>query len=246
MSELIISARFDDGDADVDVRPRARRVSFYVRTYARTLGASSNLITLNSKHFFGSLACVHHAHRASFSTLDLTMEGRFATERLVVEPWNDEFSASDLEELANILDEDVTAFLPDSLHYCSGETDVSEWARTFSSGNNKVSSVRLQNSELVGLLLLMNPLDSSEDVHHLGYIFGKRYWGQGYATELLNGLVRQLTEDGYKGEVRAGVAKGNPASTKVLQKVGFESHQPNDKSQPDIEWYRRSFTCGSR
>lgn len=175
----------------------------------------------------------------------LTMEGRFTTERLVVEPWNDGLSSSELEELDEILDEDVTAFLPDSLQYRNGETEVLVWVRAFSSGTNKVSSVRLHNSDLAGLLLLMNPSASQEDVHHLGYIFGKKYWGRGLATELLNGLVKQLTDDGYKGEVHAGVAKGNPASAKVLQKVGFETHEPSESQPDDIEWYRRSFTCGS-
>ena len=172
------------------------------------------------------------------------MEGRFTTERLVVEPWNDELSLDELEELAGILDSEATAFLPDNLQYRDGETNIAEWAATFSSGTNKVSSVRL-DSDLVGLLLLMNPSGSRDDLHHLGYIFGKKYWGRGLATELLAGLVQQLTDDGYNGELHAGVAKRNPASTKVLQKVGFEPHVPNDGSKPDIEWYRRSFTSGS-
>lgn len=171
------------------------------------------------------------------------MEGRFTTERLVVEPWNEELNSSELVEVEAIVDEDVTAFLPDNLQYRTGETNASEWAQTFSSGTNKVSSVR-QDSKLAGLLILMNPAGTQEHVHHLGYIFGKKFWGRGLATELLNGLVKQLTDNGYNGALHAGVVKGNPASAKVLQKVGFEVHMPGDCSQPDIEWYRRSFTCG--
>jgi len=58
------------------------------------------------------------------------MEQRFSTERLEVEPWNDTLSSSELEELAGILDEDVTAFLPPSLQCCSIVTAK----LTFSSG----------------------------------------------------------------------------------------------------------------
>jgi len=56
---------------------------------------------------------------------------------------------------------------------------------------------------------------------HLGYFFGEQYWGQGYATEIINGLVSDL---GNKGESRllAGVDADNIASARVLEKVGFK------------------------
>jgi len=170
------------------------------------------------------------------------MQASFSTERMAVEHWNDTLSAFELQELSTILNEDVTAFLPDSLQYKEGETEVSEWAKEFSSGGNKVSSVRV-NGELAGLLILMSPLGDACAAMHLGYIFCKTFWGRGLATELIRGLFQQLKVDGYNGAVHAGVAKGNPASVKVLQKVGFEAM---DKSESDdVDWFCYTFAASS-
>lgn len=149
------------------------------------------------------------------------------------------------------LDQEVTAFLPESLQYKQGETNVAEWAKTFSSGTNKVSNVKL-NSELAGLLILMespsavadDAQESATAIMHLGYIFGQQFWGRGLATVLLRGLVQQLTTDGYNGEIHAGVAKGNPASVKVLQKVGFES-MPKACEETEVDWFCRTFSSSS-
>lgn len=166
------------------------------------------------------------------------MDGRFKTKRLVIERWNDSLTVSELQELEEILDEEVTAFLPPNLVYRTGVTDVAEWAKTFSEGSNKVSSVRL-DSKLAGLLILMAGDEEEGSPMHLGYIFGKECWGRGLATELLRGLVQQLTIDGYEGEIHAGVAKGNPASVRVLEKVGFVPMTGAQDS--DVHWFCRSF-----
>lgn len=167
------------------------------------------------------------------------MEGRFTTDRLAVQPWTLPLPSSEATEISSILDEDVTAFLPESLLYKRGETDAKEWADTFSSGSNKVSSVRYgDDSELAGLLLLRPESDS---VVHLGYIFGKKYWGKGLATELLRGLVKQLDSDEFSGQVHAGVVKGNPASVAVLKKVDFETMKESDSGADDVDWFIRHF-----
>ena len=123
-------------------------------------------------------------------------EARYATDRLTVAPWSTPLSAAELKELDDILDTEVTAFLPPHLLYDPGTSDVSKWASTFSAGESAVSSVRLLGTnELCGLILL-RPEKSSV---HLGYIFGKRHWGKGLATELLRGLMDQLTVERHVG-----------------------------------------------
>lgn len=166
-----------------------------------------------------------------------TMERQFNTDRLTIEPWDLPLSSSELTELADILDEDVTAFLPESLLYKQGESDVKEWVDAFSSGSSKVSSARL-DSQLAGLLLLR---PESAAVVHVGYIFGKKFWGKGLATELLRGLVDELAVDKFSGEIHAGVAMGNPASVAVLKKVGFEAMRKSESDADDIDWFVRTF-----
>ena len=174
------------------------------------------------------------------------MYGSFETERLAVVPWNGILSDPDegprqklFAELSGILDEQVTAFLPESLVFHEG-SDASKWAETFSDGSD-ISSVRLQKTDkkdLAGVLLLRT--ENPGDIH-VGYIFGKAHWGQGLASELLRGLVGHMTASGYDGVMHAGVAHGNPASVAVLKKVGFEPVEGGGESGKDTDFFRRSF-----
>lgn len=55
----------------------------------------------------------------------------------------------------------------------------------------------------------------------LGYAVHKKYWRQGYATELLQKLVETGKENGVCS-FSARVAKENAASNAVLKKLGFQ------------------------
>ena len=56
---------------------------------------------------------------------------------------------------------------------------------------------------------------------HLGFALGKFYWGQGYATEAVGRLVRFAFEVLNAPRVAASHALDNPASARVLSKLGF-------------------------
>ena len=188
----------------------------------------------------GHKCCRSKRGSCHFSSRAMCQEARYTTERLTVAPWRTPLSAAELKELDGILDVEVTAFLPPHLLYEPGTSDVSKWASTFSAGGSSVSSVRLLGTnELCGLILL-RPETSSV---HLGYIFGKQHWGKGLATELLRGLMDQLTVQRHVGEIHAGVDRHNPASAAVLRKVGFSAMGAGtngDKSK-DMDWYYRKF-----
>ncbi|WP_084174550.1 GNAT family N-acetyltransferase [Afifella pfennigii] len=61
----------------------------------------------------------------------------------------------------------------------------------------------------------------------LGYWIGRRFWGRGYATEALDAIVAAaFLEPGFAGKdfperLGAGVFTDNPASRRVLEKLGF-------------------------
>lgn len=86
-------------------------------------------------------------------------------------------------------------------------------------GAHKVSRVRYQVSD-------RDPVgDALADARHLtpdtfefGYWFGRPYWGQGFATEAASAFV---SEAGKLGVLEAGHFVDNPASGRVLTKVGF-------------------------
>jgi RimJ/RimL family protein N-acetyltransferase len=54
----------------------------------------------------------------------------------------------------------------------------------------------------------------------LGYWIGRDYWGQGFATEVARALLRLAHTLGHR-RIEAGHFVDNPASGKVLRKVGF-------------------------
>jgi len=163
--------------------------------------------------------------------------GAFKTERLIMEPWDKELADPNsnlLNQVQDILDAEVTAFLPDHLMYTE-KTNVSEWCQAFDKGAS-ISTVRALDNSLVGLLTLRQ-----SDPMHLGYIFGKNSWGKGFATELVKGLVDHLRRNKYNGVVHAGVTHGNPASVRVLQKVGFDAIQPASGQATDVDFFQLSF-----
>jgi len=53
----------------------------------------------------------------------------------------------------------------------------------------------------------------------IGYWLGKPHWGNGFATEALEGFVAEAQS---LGELDAGHFLDNPASGRVLEKAGFE------------------------
>ena len=55
----------------------------------------------------------------------------------------------------------------------------------------------------------------------IGYCYGSRFWGKGYATEALRRVVDFLLDDCHFHLVEAQHAAGNPASGRVMQKAGM-------------------------
>jgi len=59
------------------------------------------------------------------------------------------------------------------------------------------------------------------NVYELGYWLGKAFWGRGIATEAAAGLLQHAKETLPDAEFVAHCMKGNPASSRVLEKLGF-------------------------
>lgn len=56
-----------------------------------------------------------------------------------------------------------------------------------------------------------------EGRREVGYWIGRRFWGKGVATRALRTFLAEVTER----PIYAGVAEGNVASIRVLEKCGF-------------------------
>jgi RimJ/RimL family protein N-acetyltransferase len=56
----------------------------------------------------------------------------------------------------------------------------------------------------------------------MGYWLGRPYWGQGYATEAARKLAAFAFSGLKAGRLTAGYFHDNPASGRVLEKIGFK------------------------
>ncbi|KAL4944449.1 GNAT domain-containing protein [Aspergillus oleicola] len=115
---------------------------------------------------------------------------------------------------------------------------------------------------IVGIRATESPLTDIPQFE-IGYMFVPRAWGRGYASEAVKGVVRwwfsflqsrgQSGSQGSKGEGQEGnkvkdkdgvyaiVAKGNPASLRVMEKCGFKKINEgfdNDGSGIEIVEFR--------
>ncbi|MBL6854649.1 MAG: GNAT family N-acetyltransferase [Alphaproteobacteria bacterium] len=73
-----------------------------------------------------------------------------------------------------------------------------------------------------GALIGMCAVERGEDgVCEFGYWYGRRFWGQGYATEAARPVMRFAFEDMGAERLTAGWFEDNPASGHVLAKLGF-------------------------
>jgi len=57
---------------------------------------------------------------------------------------------------------------------------------------------------------------------HLGYMFARAHWGHGYATEIGQAVVDHAFASYTWPVIQADVWADNPASARVLTKLGFE------------------------
>ena len=72
-----------------------------------------------------------------------------------------------------------------------------------------------QTNHFVGVCASIAVAERSRDI---GYRISRRYWGQGFGTELAAGLIRYLRLDSSIKLLTARVARDNLASIRILEK----------------------------
>lgn len=101
--------------------------------------------------------------------------------------------------------------------------------------------VRRADDALLGAIGLV--LDLPHEHAEIGYWIGRPYWGHGYCTEAAGAVVRYAFETRGLHRVYAHIMKGNPASGRVLEKIGmtregeFPEHIRKDGRFVDLVHY---------
>ncbi|WP_125563225.1 GNAT family N-acetyltransferase [Pseudoalteromonas rubra] len=142
---------------------------------------------------------------------------KFSTARLATMPATPALSTAHVQQLLDLLTPGTLHFLPDDWQQCPHTADqLTDWI-TDKLTRCELLLVQDKQTHILGLVMLY----AAENTVQLGYLIGEAHWGQGYASELLQGLVAHLRTVQPNITLNAGVAADNPASIKVLEKAGF-------------------------
>lgn len=85
------------------------------------------------------------------------------------------------------------------------------------SGREYAFAIQLKDGPLIGCA----GVTAYEFAWELGYWIGKPHWGKGYVTEAARGVLNWTEQTQQSTAFMAGHYQDNPASGKVLEKLGF-------------------------
>ena len=64
--------------------------------------------------------------------------------------------------------------------------------------------------------------DKENNSAEIGYWIGKPYWGRGFATEAATAVINHIFQSRIANTITCGHFDDNPASGRVIEKLGFE------------------------
>jgi len=151
----------------------------------------------------------------------LTQRPTLTTARLVLRPFVLR-DAPRVRELAGERDVAATALnIPHPFERGMAEQWIASHHPQWEEGSGAAFAVvRQQDQRVIGAVGLT--IERRHAAAELGYWIGKPYWGQGYASEAVAGVVRCAFEDLALHRLHASHFAGNLASRRVLEKAGFQ------------------------
>ena len=142
------------------------------------------------------------------------------TARLIIRP----VTKNDLVDLLDINgDDEVTGFLPYATWQSikDGEAWLQRMEALSDTGTGRqLVIVRNNDSKVIGTILLFRYDEGSARVE-LGYVVGRAYWRQGYATEALMAACKHAFTQMDIRRIEAEVDPRNAASNAVMRSLGF-------------------------
>lgn len=141
------------------------------------------------------------------------------TKRMTLRP----FTGKDLNDLSALhMDEDVMKFLVGGKRSSveAVQKDLSNYmAHQERHGFGKWAIIHNETQEFMGRAGFVL-LDQTHEID-FGYALHKKFWNQGYASELAKAMVDHAIKRWPRERIVGLILPGNDASVKVLEKVGF-------------------------
>lgn len=146
---------------------------------------------------------------------------RLETERLILR----RFVETDAEAMYNnwATDKETTKFLSWEPHKSVEESKsiIDMWIKSYDEGAYNWVVELKSTGEIIGNISAVHVRDKHKLIE-LGYGYGSKYWGNGYASEALRAVIEFLLNECEYELVEARHIKGNPASGRVMQKAGMK------------------------
>ena len=139
-------------------------------------------------------------------------ETLFHTDRLILR----RFHKDDLQDLFEYLsDAEVVKYEP---YKPMNLADVSQALVERISSDEMIAVVLKSTNKLIGNVYLGK---REFEYLEIGYVFNKQYWGQGYARESCDGLIKRAFSEGIH-RIIAECDPCNSRSWRLLESLGFE------------------------
>lgn len=164
------------------------------------------------------------------------------TERLLLRP----FTAADAAEVQRLAGDAEVASMTTLIPHPYPDGLAESWIATHAEKARRreavtLAIVRRQDRQLLGAISVQLFLDQGKG--ELGYWIGRPYWNQGYATEAARALLAYVFQRFVLIQVFALHLVRNPASGRVLEKLGMErvgilrEHREKDGVREDCVRY---------
>jgi ribosomal-protein-alanine N-acetyltransferase len=141
------------------------------------------------------------------------------TQRLILSQLNE----SDLLFITEYLQDKVFSELTSNIPYPYTEEDAEIWLKmsreAFSNKTGYTFAIRDKEHRIMGAVGLH---DRGDDKAELGYWLAVPFWNKGYVTEAAEAIVRFGFETLKFNKIYATHFLNNPASGRIMQKIGME------------------------
>lgn len=144
------------------------------------------------------------------------------TKRLILR----KFTLNDIDDMYNnwASNPETSKMLPWDVHENKDVTNIviSGWIKEYEDPYSYSWLVELKdNNEPIGSINGVK-VNVREEVCEIGYCYGPKYWGNGYATEALRAVIEYLINEVGFRLVEAKHISDNPASGRVMEKAGMK------------------------
>lgn len=143
------------------------------------------------------------------------------TNRLVLRRFNENDYIEMYDNWAS--DEKVTKYVSFNPHKDYNETKVilNEWIKDYDNGSYNWVVELKSSHEIIGNINVIE-ISKKHNNCEVGYVYGSKFWGNGYASESLKRVLEFLLNECEFHLVEAKHHASNPASGRVMEKAGMK------------------------